>query len=227
MMISMSMKIRMESLRIRKISGLYAITPDLLETEGLLEKVRLILAGGVRLIQYRNKKACAELRREQAYSLLKLCRSSGVPLIINDYIDLAIEMDADGVHVGQTDLCVVEARKQLGQGKIIGASCYDSLQLAIQAEKDGADYVAFGAFYPSVTKLDTATASIELLCQAKEKIAVPVVGIGGIRLHNARCLIEHGCESLAVSNGLFHADDVQMTAAGFSHCFESSSATHN
>lgn len=214
-------------MRNREISGLYAITPDLPGTDELLEKVRLILAGGVQIIQYRNKKACADLRREQACGLLKLCRSAGVPLIINDHIDLAIEIDADGVHVGKTDLCVVAVRKQLGSDRIIGVSCYNSLQLAIQAEKEGADYVAFGAFYPSVTKRDTVTASIELLCRAKEKITVPIVGIGGIRLDNARHLIEHGCDALAVSNGLFHADDIQMTAAGFSRYFESSGATHN
>ncbi|MEK6595245.1 MAG: thiamine phosphate synthase, partial [Pseudomonadota bacterium] len=142
-------------MRSQEISGLYAITPDLENTNDLLNKVQQALEGRVQLIQYRNKLANEILRRKQAKLLLQLCREYGIPLIINDHLDLAIEIDADGLHVGQDDMSVTKARNQFGQDKIIGASCYNNLNLAVQAEKEGADYVAFGTFFSSLTKPNT------------------------------------------------------------------------
>jgi thiamine-phosphate pyrophosphorylase len=202
------------------ISGLYAITPDLLDTDALVDATKQVLAGGAQLIQYRNKIADQTLLREQAKQLLKHCRAYGIPLIINDHLEIAIELDADGLHVGQDDISVSTARHQLGRDKIIGVSCYNRLDFATQAQEEGADYVAFGAFYTSVTKLNTVTASIDLLCQAKQKIAVPVVCIGGINLNNAIRLIEHGCDAIAVSNALFQVKAIQSSAQQFSGLFK-------
>ncbi len=192
----------------------------MLDTAALVDATKQVLAGGVQLIQYRNKIAGQSLLREQAKQILQQCRTYGVPLIINDHLDIAIELDADGLHVGQDDISVSTARHQLGCDKIIGVSCYNRLDLAIQAQTEGADYVAFGAFFTSLTKLNTVTAPINLLCQAKQKITVPIVCIGGIDLSNAVTLIEQGCDAIAVSNSLFQVKDIQFTTEQFSGLFK-------
>jgi len=202
------------------ISGLYAITPDMLDTAALVDATKQVLAGGVQLIQYRNKIAGQSLLREQAEQILQQCRTYGIPLIINDHLDIAIELDVDGLHLGQDDISVSTARHQLGCDKIIGVSCYNRLDLAIRAQAEGADYVAFGAFYTSRTKLNTVTAPINLLCQAIPKITVPIVCIGGIDLSNAVTLIEQGCDAIAVSNSLFQANDIQSKTEQFSGLFK-------
>lgn len=201
------------------ISGLYAITPDFESTDDLLDKARQVLEGGAQLVQYRNKSASRVLLREQAESLLQLCKKYQIPLIINDHVDLAMEIDADGVHVGQSDTAITHARKQLGRGKIVGASCYNSGDLAFQAEKQGADYVAFGAFFPSLTKPDAISVSANLVDQAKNKLVVPIVGIGGIRLTNAAAVIQSGCAAIAVCNDLFHTENSKVKAAQFAQLF--------
>ena len=134
------------------IGGLYAITPECADTEGLVRQVRQALSGGARLVQYRNKGNDVALRHEQASELLALCRHFHVPLIINDDIRLADLTGADGVHLGKDDGGVREARLILGPDKIIGVSCYGDLQRALDAEAHGAGYVAFGSFFPSPTK---------------------------------------------------------------------------
>ncbi|MDE2387620.1 MAG: thiamine phosphate synthase [Betaproteobacteria bacterium] len=202
-----------------KISGLYAITPDLNNTDVLLDKTQQVLAGGAQLIQYRNKSAHDALRRQQAGLLLKLCREYKVPLIINDHIELAAALDADGVHVGRDDGSIGDARKQLGQDKIVGASCYNDLGRALQAQALGSDYVAFGAFFPSLTKTDTVSASKKLVGQAKQKMTVPVVGIGGIRLANAVTVIQSGCDAIAICNDLFTAENIQVRARQYARLF--------
>ena len=206
-------------MRSQEISGLYAITPDLENTNDLLNKVQQALEGRVQLIQYRNKLANEILRRKQAKLLLQLCREYGIPLIINDHLDLAIEIDADGLHLGQDDISVTKARNQFGQDKIIGASCYNNLNLAVQAEKDGADYVAFGAFFSSLTKPNTISVTMDLVDQAKKKISLPIVAIGGIKLANARTVIQGGCAAVAVCNDLFHAENIKTTATQYSQLF--------
>lgn len=202
-----------------KISGLYAITPDLNNTDDLLDKTQQVLAGGAQLIQYRNKSAHDALRREQAGLLLQLCREYKVPLIINDYVELAVALDADGVHVGRADSSIGDARRQLGQDKIVGASCYNNLDLALRAEESGADYVAFGAFFPSRTKTDTVPVTTHWVDQAKQKVTVPVVGIGGIRLANAATVIKSGCDVIAVCNDLFAAENIQAQAKQYVRLF--------
>lgn len=201
------------------ISGLYAITPDFESTDDLLDKTRQVLEGGAQLIQYRNKSASRVLLREQAELLLQLCRKHKIPLIINDHVDLVMGIDADGVHVGQNDAAITHARKQLGRDKIVGASCYNNGDLALQAEKQGADYVAFGAFFPSLTKPDAISVSANLVDQAKNKLVVPIVGIGGIRLTNAAAVIKSGCAAIAVCNDLFHTENSKVKAAQFAQLF--------
>ena len=190
------------------ISGLYLVTPDCNDTVLLCKQVKQALQGGVSLVQYRHKTASEPLRLEQATALLALCRSASVPLLINDHVALAMQLDADGVHVGQHDSAVAAAREILGPQKMIGASCYDRFELAEQAQVAGADYVAFGACYPSSTKPHAPRATSALFTQAKQALALPVVGIGGITLDNASPLIEAGADALAVITDIFQAADI-------------------
>ena len=203
-----------------RIEGLYAITPDVADTTALVTLTQQVLAGGARLVQYRSKTADAALRLEQAQALVNLCRKFNVPLIINDHLDLAAEVGAAGVHVGREDICVTAARRRLGPGKIIGVSCYNRLEPAVEAERQGADYVAFGAFFVSTTKPGAVTASIDLLPQAKRKLHLPVVAIGGITSHHAVELIRQGADAIAVSNALFGAGNIQSAAENFSQLFK-------
>jgi len=202
------------------ISGLYAITPNEVDTANLVRLTQQALTGGVRSIQYRNKTADSVLQLEQAASLVRLCREFHVPLIINDDLDLAVEVGADGVHLGMEDMAVTEARRRLGPGKIIGASCYNQLRYAVEAERHGANYVAFGSFFVSITKPGAATVSIDLLYQAKQHLHVPIVAIGGITSDNAAELIHQGADAVAVSNSLFGAVDVQSEAKKISCLFK-------
>lgn len=207
------------------IEGLYAITPDFADTSSLVDMTRRALAGGACLIQYRNKTADATLRSEQARSLASLCRKFHVPLIVNDHIDLAIEVNADGVHLGRDDTSVIEARRKLRDGRIVGASCYNRLEPALEAERQGADYVAFGAFFASATKPGAAAASMDLLRHARATLHVPIVAIGGITLDTAVELIRGGADAVAVSNGLFGAPDIQSTAGSFAGLFKPKSGS--
>jgi thiamine-phosphate pyrophosphorylase len=202
------------------ISGLYALTPEVTNTPELVAMTRQALEGGVAMVQYRNKAAEGELRREQAHALARLCRAFQIPFVINDHLDLAMEVGADGVHLGREDTPLTDARRHLGNGKIIGISCYDSIERAVEAEHCGADYVAFGAFFASVTKPGASSAALDLLNRAKRKLQVPVVAIGGVTAHNAAGLIQRGADAVAVNNALFSATDIRATAEQFSRLFK-------
>ncbi|SDH50948.1 thiamine phosphate synthase [Nitrosomonas sp. Nm132] len=201
------------------INGLYAITPDIADTVQLCAMTQQILLAGVQYVQYRNKIADSILRLHQARALARLCKQHNVFFIINDHYDLAIEVDADGVHVGKEDIAICDARNYLGQNKIIGVSCYNQLELALEAERQGADYVAFGAFFHSKTKTNTVRASTDLLSEAKNKLGIPIVAIGGITLANAASLINHGSDSIAVSHGLYGAQNIRSVAKNFTQLF--------
>ncbi|BCT69296.1 thiamine phosphate synthase [Nitrosospira sp. NRS527] len=203
-----------------EILGLYAITPEATDTASLLAMTQQALAGGARLIQYRSKTDDVALRLEQAQSLARLCAEFDVPFIINDYPDLALEVDADGVHLGKGDAPITEARRKLGPGKIIGISCYERLEYAVEAERQGADYVAFGAFFASITKPDAVSAPADLLRHAKQKLRIPIVAIGGIIPENAGELIRQGADAVAVSNALFNARHIRSAAERFSLLFK-------
>jgi thiamine-phosphate pyrophosphorylase len=202
-----------------RISGLYAVTPDLADTAELLAKVEAALAGGARVLQYRNKSASAALRLEQARTLLARCRERRVPLIINDDLDLATALDADGLHLGSEDGALAAARWRLGPGKLLGASCYNRLDPALAAARDGADYVAFGSFFPSSVKPGAVPAPLALLREAKQQLALPVVAIGGITLDNATRLIAAGADGVAVISALFGAPDIRAAARQFDALF--------
>lgn len=198
------------------IKGLYAITPDLSDTDELLRQVRLVLQGGAQLLQYRNKAASTELRAVQALALHALTRQFSVPLIINDDVRLAAAVDAEGVHLGATDGAIAAARAVLGQAKLIGVSCYNRKTLAQEAVRAGADYVAFGAFFPSGVKPDAVRADPELLAWARRELDVPLVAIGGITSGNAAALLQAGADALAVISAVFDAADIQFAAREFS-----------
>lgn len=203
-----------------RIEGLYAITPDEYDTAGLLRKVRLVLRGGARVLQYRNKSAAAALRREHAVALRDLTREFGAQLIVNDDAELARQIDADGVHLGGEDGSIARARALLGGEKIIGVSCYNRLALAREAVRQGADYVAFGSFFASTVKPQAVAATPELLREARHELAVPIVAIGGITAGNGVQLIEAGADALAVISAVFSAPDVEGAAREFSNLFE-------
>lgn len=201
-------------------SGLYALTRETADTADLLGKVEAALAGGVAAVQYRDKSADVARRHEQASELVALCRQFGVPLIINDDLRLADLTDADGVHLGREDGSLNEARIILGKDKLIGASCYQSLDRARAAQAAGADYVAFGSFFPSPTKPDAGRADLALLRAAAQAIHVPLVAIGGITLASAPALLDAGADSLAVLSALFDAPDVRAAAHDLKLLFE-------
>lgn len=201
----------------RLVSGLYAITPDEQNTADLLRKARLVLSGGARVLQYRNKTAGAALRLEQARALRDLTREFSVPLVINDDAALAHQVGADGVHLGGEDGSVAAARSVLGKAKLIGVSCYNRIALAHEAVLQGADYVAFGSFFASTVKPDAVVASPDLLRQARREIAVPLVAIGGITIGNGAQLLEAGADALAVISAVFSADDIRDAARQFSN----------
>jgi len=203
----------------REVAGLYAVTPDVADTPGLLATAEAALAGGARLLQYRNKSASSALRLAQARALLALCRGFQVPLIINDHLDLALAVKADGLHLGAEDGSLAATRKRLGPARVLGASCYDQLERALEAERLGADYVAFGSFFPSSVKPGAVRAPLALLRDAKRRLSVPVVAIGGITLDNAPQLIAAGADGIAVVSALFGADDVRLAARRFSALF--------
>jgi len=203
------------------LRGLYAIADTgLLPAERLVEKLALALQGGARLVQYRDKKAFPpEQRIWQATDLVHLCRGFQVPLIINDDVDLALAVGASGVHLGREDMDIAEARRCLGASAIIGVSCYNDLSLALKAEASGANYIAFGRFFPSQTKPLAVQTDPEILKVAKRHLKIPIVAIGGINPANARLLVEMGADMVAVVHGLFGQANVLAAATQFSKLF--------
>lgn len=206
-------------IHLSSISGLYAVTPDEPDTETLCIKVGAALRGGARLVQYRNKAADEALLLRQATALLAMCRSYDVPLVINDHLDLCAKIGADGLHLGGTDCNLGAARRLLGANKIIGASCYNQLDLALKAQADGADYAAFGACYVSDTKPNAANAPLSLFEQAKQKLTIPLVAIGGITLENAAQVKQAGADAIAVVGALFNAKDITKSSQQFTSIF--------
>ncbi|ARU58730.1 thiamin phosphate synthase (thiamin phosphate pyrophosphorylase) [Oleiphilus messinensis] len=204
-----------------KLKGLYAITdPVLMPTEAkMITGVQQALAGGARVIQYRDKHPQTAEKLKIAKSLKQLCESFSALLLINDDVELANLCNADGVHLGQEDMAINNARAILGPDKIIGATCHDSLQLAEQAQSQGADYLAFGRFFPSETKPGAPAASMAILSQAKRDFTLPIVAIGGITLENASAPLKEGADMLAVVHALFSATDITARASAFSDQF--------
>ena len=195
--------------------GLYAITPDLADTAALLRKVEEALKAGVAMLQYRNKIISKDKRLLQARALAPLARGYGVPFIVNDDVEIALAVGANGAHLGREDGDLGAARAQL-TGRILGASCYDDLEKARAAALAGADYVAFGSVFPSPTKPDAIRAPLSLF---KTRLGIPLCAIGGITLENAPGLIAAGADLLAVISDLFDAPDIGARAAAYGELF--------
>ena len=200
--------------------GLYAITDfSLLADDEVLSKTEHCLRAGLSLLQYRDKSDKQDLRIQRALALQDLCREFNTPFIVNDDIQLAASIKADGVHVGKDDTDIAAARDYLGP-VIIGHSCYNRLDLGRRAQKDGADYIAFGAFYPTISKSSVARATPDLLAKAKKEIRLPIVAIGGITPENGKVLIEKGADLLAVISALYGVEDTISAMDKFKPLFK-------
>jgi len=206
-----------------ELRGLYAITPETTDGSRLLADVAAALAGGCRIVQLRDKESTMPERLARARALRQLTRRHGARLLINDDLALATLVDADGVHLGREDGNLRAARAILGPNKILGASCYADLAAARCAAAAGADYVAFGAVYPSPTKPQAAVAPISLFAQAASELNAATCAIGGITLDNAPPLIAAGADLLAVITDLFGAPDIAARAAAYQRLFEEAS----
>lgn len=201
--------------------GLYAITDaGLIPPEHLIAIVEQAILGGAQVVQYRDKSGNQALRLAQARFLNKLCREYSVPLIVNDDLNLALEAGTAGVHLGKDDPALADARKKLGKTAVIGVSCYDRLDLALNAVQTGADYVAFGSFFPSPTKPAAVRADERLLRQARRALDLPIVAIGGLSPQNAGRLVELGADYLAVISGVFAQEDVRAAARAYAKLYE-------
>ena len=205
------------------LRGLYAITdPRFQDSDDLAGAVASAIAGGARIVQYRDKSTDHIRRLLEAREILAVCRDAGVPLLINDDLELAMAIGADGVHLGQGDGDPVEARRRLGPNRLLGVTCHDRLELAQEAAALGADYVAFGSFFPSTIKPEAVPAEIGLLHRAARETGLPVVAIGGISPENGAALVAAGADMLAVISAVFGAQDVEAAARAFQPAFEPS-----
>lgn len=209
----------MKNKTLKTASGIYAITDceNLTENE-LLKKSEDILGTGISLFQYRNKNTNQQKKKELALKLQSLCHQYKTPFIVNDDVNMAKNISADGVHLGQNDEDINKARDILGS-KIIGISCYNDLNLAIEAEEAGADYIAFGSFFPSLTKPDAKKASVELLNEAKSLLTIPIVAIGGITPENGKLLIDAKVDFLAIISGLYSMPDTINATQSYKNLF--------
>jgi thiamine-phosphate pyrophosphorylase len=201
------------------LRGLYAITPDDYLLPRLSALVSSALAGGVRLVQYRNKSAPQPLKRAQAAELLRICRAADAKLIVNDDVWLAVEIGADGVHIGREDGNVAMARDAIGPKRILGVSCYNDPERAKAAEAAGADYVGVGAVFASGTKPDAARASLDMLAETKRQLSIPVAAIGGITIKNVEQVVGAGADMVAVITDLFNTMNIQERAAAYQKLF--------
>jgi thiamine-phosphate pyrophosphorylase len=210
---------------VRRIAGLYAIADtNTLGDARLLPAVRAAIGGGAHIIQYRDKSSDAAGRERQARALAALCHETGTTFLINDDVGLAAAVGADGVHLGRGDVPVAQARTRLGSGKLIGVSCYNELARALRAQESGADYVAFGSFFPSRTKPEAVHATPALLTEARRALHAPIVAIGGITPENGAELITAGATALAVIDGIFGQADPGAAAARYVHLFATGAA---
>jgi thiamine-phosphate pyrophosphorylase len=197
--------------------GLYLVTPDEPDDSRLLARVAPVIVHAA-CLQYRNKRGGTAQRRPQADALRSLCASRGIPFIVNDDAALAAAVGADGVHLGRHDGAIATARALLGNNAIIGVSCYDDIARAREAAAQGADYLAFGAFFASPTKPGARRASMELPAAARP-LGLPLVAIGGITPDNAPALVAAGVDMIAVISGVFDAVDPVAAAGAYAACF--------
>lgn len=200
---------------------LYLITPPLLDPRIFAEDLKQALDGGdVASLQLRLKDASDRDIRRAAETLMPIAEAANVAFILNDRPDLARSLGCDGVHIGQDDMAYAEARDIVGPDKIVGVTCHDSRHLAMEAAEAGADYVAFGAFYPTTTKDARTRAAIDIVEWWAELMVVPCVAIGGITVENARPIIQAGADFVAVSSGVWrHPAGPKAAVAAFNALF--------
>jgi thiamine-phosphate pyrophosphorylase len=200
---------------------LYLISPPKLSATNFITPLREALAGGdVASFQLRLKDVEDDAIRRAADLLRPIVQAHGAAFILNDRPDLAAELGCDGVHVGQDDASYADARAAMGPSRIVGVTCHDSRHLAVEAAEAGADYVAFGAFFPTRTKEPKTQADIALLNWWSDVMVVPAVAIGGIIVANAPALVEAGADFLAVSAGVWeHADGPKAAVKAFNALF--------
>jgi len=205
----------------KKINGLYIITPTLPDSEPKqwLQKIKEAIRGGARAVQFRDKSNNTTYRFDMATELKTLCCEFNIPLIINDDVNLAKEIQADGVHLGAEDASIARARETLGERAIIGVSCYNQLDIAKTAVGAGADYVAFGRFFPSATKPDAVQATLNLLSRASVTIDCPIIAIGGITVDNASSVIQAGATAIAVIDAVFSAANTYQASQNLQKIF--------
>lgn len=207
----------------QRLHGFYAITDTDIATRrdrSLLAMVDAALRGGARIIQYRDKTSSPSQRHTTALQLRERCEQDHALFIINDDVALALACDAHGVHIGQTDATLITARDQLGPNKLIGVSCHSDIALAVQAQQQGADYIALGRFFPSHTKPHAPPAELATLVAVRQQVQIPIVAIGGITPHNAPPLITAGADMIAAIAGVFDADDIEKAARGYASLFK-------
>ncbi|UOG93029.1 MAG: thiamine phosphate synthase [Candidatus Thiothrix sulfatifontis] len=195
-------------------NGLYVIT-DGSTGDTLLSKVEQALHGGAAIVQYRDKTTDQARREQEAAALHSICQQHHALFIINDDVALAKAVQADGVHVGRDDSALTAAREALGTAAIIGVSCYNQLELALSAAEQGADYIAFGSFFPSPTKPNAPRATLELLQEARQQLTLPICAIGGITLDNASDLLANGADMLAVITDVFSSPAIAEQASRY------------
>ncbi len=201
--------------------GLYVITDTRLTPRPVLaERVEAAVRGGARLVQYRNKDPSDAGRARDVQALLEVCTPHNVPVIVNDDVVLARATGAQGVHLGRADADPSAARSVLGPDCLVGVSCYDDLGRAQQAARSGADYVAFGSFFPSPTKPHALRADLTLLTRAHRELTCPVCAIGGITAENASTVVRAGADLIAVISAVWQAPDPEIAARRLSHCFD-------
>jgi hydroxymethylpyrimidine kinase/phosphomethylpyrimidine kinase/thiamine-phosphate diphosphorylase len=199
------------------ISGLYLITDDNHDGQ-LVQKVEAALIGGTRIVQYRAKNIRPDDRRQMAETLRDCCHRYNALLIINDFPELAREIDADGVHLGQDDIPIHQARQVLGHKKLIGVSTHNVDQ-ALKAESQGADYVAIGSIFPTTSKEDTSEVGIKMLQRVRKAVRIPVVAIGGMTPEGAYLSIQAGADSVAVLSAIMDDGEPARVAKEFSLLF--------
>ena len=184
----------------KKIRGIYAITPD--QTLELNSIENTIKKYNIQILQYRRKNLNANTQLKEAKQLQQLCQKHHTLFIINDDINLAQKIKADGVHLGAQDDSISIARARLREGAVIGVSCYNDVDYALKAQQQGANYVAFGALFPSSTKPNAVQCSLDTITQAKPSLNIPIVGIGGINFDNQQNAFDAGCDAVAMINAL-------------------------
>jgi len=202
------------------LRGLYVITDPVLCGGDLERMVEQALLGGARIVQYRDKSDNHQQRLAEALALMEICRRHDALLIINDDINLAKNSGAHGVHLGKDDTALKDARLALGPEAVIGVSCYNDFKRAAWAQNEGADYIAFGRFFPSNTKPDAAQADPSLLRRGESELKSPMVAIGGITPENGRSLIDAGADMLAVIHAVFGTGQVQAACETFTALFD-------